>query len=159
MSIIYSNYIARCLLSEACVLCAAVMLNISHCLKYIKCTTSIDNIQNKLVVMNETLARILRGVCYNCWLSTPRSGGMGCAIYVFMSVCLRVHVQVYACAWVCEYAHLVPAMYGDPTSLRAENCTYILHYWDDHLTNVINAMVLLSNYDQVRLCPVIMGRH
>jgi hypothetical protein len=36
-----------------------------------------------------------------------------------------MHVQVYACAWLCEYAHLVPALYEDPTSLRADNCTYI----------------------------------
>jgi hypothetical protein len=34
---------------------------------------------------------------FNSWLSTPRGGGMGCAICVFMSVCLRVHV----CMWVC----------------------------------------------------------
>jgi len=42
-----------------------------------------------------------------------------------MSVCLCVHVQVYACAWVCGYAHLVLALYEDPTSLWADNCTYI----------------------------------
>jgi hypothetical protein len=50
---------------------------------------------------------------------------MGWAVCVFMSVCLRVHVQVYACAWVCGYMHLAPALYEDPTSLRADNCTYI----------------------------------
>jgi hypothetical protein len=50
---------------------------------------------------------------------------MGCALCVFMSVCLHAHVQVYACVCVCGYAPLVPALYGDPTSLRADNCTYI----------------------------------
>jgi hypothetical protein len=53
---------------------------------------------------------------------------MGCAVCVFMSVCLCVHVQVYVCAWVCGYAHLVPALYEDPTSLWADNCTYIHTY-------------------------------
>jgi uncharacterized integral membrane protein len=51
-----------------------------------------------------------------------------------MSACLRVHVQVYAWAWVCGYAHLVPALYEDPTSLRADNCTY---------TVVINIVMLV----------------
>jgi hypothetical protein len=60
---------------------------------------------------------------FNSWLSMPGGGGMGSAVCVFMSVYLRV--QVYACAWVCGYAHLVPALYGDPTSLRADNCTCI----------------------------------
>jgi hypothetical protein len=50
---------------------------------------------------------------------------MGCVVCVFMSVCLLAHMQVYACARVCGYAHLVPALYEDPTSLRADNCTYI----------------------------------
>jgi hypothetical protein len=59
---------------------------------------------------------------FNSWLSTPRSGGMGCAV--------RGHVcmQVYACTCVCMYAHLVPALYEDPTSLRADNYTYIHTY-------------------------------
>jgi hypothetical protein len=69
---------------------------------------------------------------FNSWLSTPHGGGMGCAIYVFMSVCLHVHVLVYACAWVCGYAHLVPALYEDPTRLQADNCTYI-HFGRPHL--------------------------
>jgi hypothetical protein len=53
---------------------------------------------------------------FNSWLSTPRNDGMGCAV--------RGHVcmQVYECVYV--YAHLVPALYEDPTRLRADNCTY-----------------------------------
>jgi hypothetical protein len=54
---------------------------------------------------------------FNPWLSMPCGGGMGCAVCVFMCVCLHVCVQVYACAWVCWYVHLVPALYEDPTSL------------------------------------------
>jgi len=50
---------------------------------------------------------------------------MGCVVCVFMSVCLCMHVQVYVYAWVCGYAHLVPALYEDPFSLWADNCTYI----------------------------------
>jgi hypothetical protein len=57
---------------------------------------------------------------FNSWLSMPCRGGMGCAVCVFMSVCLCV----YACAWVCGYAHLVPALYEDLTSLQADNCTH-----------------------------------
>jgi hypothetical protein len=51
---------------------------------------------------------------FNSWLSMPHSGGMGCA------VCGHVWMQVYVCA----HAHLVPALYEDPTSLRAGNCTH-----------------------------------
>jgi hypothetical protein len=40
----------------------------------------------------------------------PRSGGIGCA----------VHGHVYA--------HLVPALYGDPTSLWADNYIHIYIY-------------------------------
>jgi hypothetical protein len=57
---------------------------------------------------------------FNSRLSTPRSGGMGCAICVFMCV--------PACAWMCGYAHLVLALYEDPTSLRADNYTYVRTY-------------------------------
>jgi hypothetical protein len=32
------------------------------------------------------------------------------------------------CVRVCVYAHLVPALYEDPTSLRADNCTYVRTY-------------------------------
>jgi hypothetical protein len=66
---------------------------------------------------------------FNSWLSMPRIGGMGCVVCVFMSVCLCVHVQVYACAWLCGYVYLVPALYEDPTSLQADNCTYIHVAW------------------------------
>jgi hypothetical protein len=55
---------------------------------------------------------------FNCWLSTPRSGGMGRSVHG--PVCMQVYV--------CVYAHLVPAVYGVPTSLRADNCTYIFLY-------------------------------
>jgi hypothetical protein len=37
---------------------------------------------------------------------------------------LYVYIWVCACVcMVCGYAHLVPVLYGDPTSLRADNCT------------------------------------
>jgi hypothetical protein len=49
---------------------------------------------------------------FNSWLSTPRGGGIMC-----------IYECVPACAWVCGYAHLVPALYEDPSSLRADNCT------------------------------------
>jgi hypothetical protein len=57
------------------------------------------------------------------WLSTPRSGGMGCAV--------RGHVCV------CVYAHLVPALYEDRTSLQADNYTYIHTYIHTYIQPVI----------------------
>jgi len=38
---------------------------------------------------------------------------------------VAVHGHMCMQVYVCVYAHLVPALYGDPTSLRADNCTYI----------------------------------
>jgi hypothetical protein len=49
---------------------------------------------------------------------------MGCAVRGH--VCMQVYVC--ACVCVCVYAHLVPALYGDPTSLRADKCTYVHTY-------------------------------
>jgi hypothetical protein len=48
---------------------------------------------------------------FNSWLSTPRSGGMGCA----------VHGHVCN-AGMCVHVHLVLALYRDPTILWADNC-------------------------------------
>jgi hypothetical protein len=42
--------------------------------------------------------------------------------------CVPACAGICVCAWVCGYAHLVLALYEDPTSLRADNCTYIYHY-------------------------------
>jgi len=47
---------------------------------------------------------------------------------------------------VCVYAHLVPALYEDPTSLRADNCTYmyaLVSHWC--LSNkIFNAFAIYS---------------
>jgi hypothetical protein len=55
---------------------------------------------------------------FNSWLIKPHIGGMPCAV--------RGHVCMHAgiCMCMFMYAHLVPALYWDPTSLRADNCTY-----------------------------------
>jgi hypothetical protein len=55
-------------------------------------------------------------------------------------------VPVCACAWVCGYAHLVPALYEDPTSLWADNCTYI----EDSYTQQIISKVFCGWYKVIK---------
>jgi hypothetical protein len=46
---------------------------------------------------------------FNSWLSTPRSGGMGCAVCVFMSACLSVHGCVGMRIWCQQCMGIQPA--------------------------------------------------
>jgi hypothetical protein len=71
---------------------------------------------------------------FNYWLSTTCGGGMGCDV--------RGHV----CMCECVYAHLVPVLYEDPTSLRADNCTYT--HTHTHIHTYIPTTVVIRH--QVR---------
>jgi hypothetical protein len=47
------------------------------------------------------------------------------AVVVWGVMCVGMCACRYMCVHVCVRAHLVPALYGDPTGLRADNCIYI----------------------------------
>jgi len=61
-----------------------------------------------------------------------------------MQVCVCACVCVCVC--VCVYAHLVPALYEDPTSLRADNCTYIHTYIHTYISFSITNSKCVSSF-------------
>jgi hypothetical protein len=48
---------------------------------------------------------------FNSWLSMPRGGAMGCAVCVFMSVCLHVHGGVGMHIW-CQHCMRIQPAFG-----------------------------------------------
>jgi hypothetical protein len=62
---------------------------------------------------------------------------------------LYVYECVPVCAGVCGYAHLVPALYEDPTNIRADNWTYIHTYIHTYVIYIILRMRRSSSYTNI----------